>query len=63
MPVCRKLSSKARALSIVSVSDIFFSMKFNGYADFAGQYSRFSGSFGKAASLKQLLHGGLAAIR
>ena len=29
----------------VSVSDIFFSMKFSGYTDFAGQYSRFSGTF------------------
>ena len=29
----------------VSVSDIFFSMKFSGYSNFAGQYSRFTGSF------------------
>lgn len=29
----------------VSVSDIFFSMKFSGYSNFAGQYSRFSGTF------------------
>ncbi len=29
----------------VSVSDIFFSMKFSGYSDFAGQYSRVSGNF------------------
>ena len=29
----------------VSVSDIFFSMKFNGSTSFAGQYSRFNGTF------------------
>lgn len=29
----------------ISVSDIFFSMKFSGYTNFTGQYSRASGSF------------------
>lgn len=36
---------KGKGTFKVSVSDIFFTMKFSGYSDFAGQYSRFSGSF------------------
>lgn len=36
---------KGKGTFKVSVSDIFFSMKFSGYSNFAGQYSRASGSF------------------
>jgi iron complex outermembrane recepter protein len=36
---------KGKGTFKVSVSDIFFTMKFSGYTDFAGQYSRFSGTF------------------
>ena len=36
---------KGKGTFKVSVSDIFFSMKFSGYSDFAGQYSRFAGNF------------------
>lgn len=36
---------KGKGIFKVSVSDIFFSMKFSGYSDFAGQYSRVSGNF------------------
>jgi hypothetical protein len=41
----QKTIFKGRGSFKVSVSDIFFSMKFSGYTDFAGQYSRFSGTF------------------
>ena len=36
---------KGKGTFKVSVSDIFFSMKFNGSSNFAGQYSSFSGTF------------------
>jgi hypothetical protein len=41
----QKTIFKGKGTFKVSVSDIFFSMKFSGYSNFAGQYSRFSGSF------------------
>ncbi len=41
----QKTIFKGKGTFKVSVSDIFFSMKFNGYSNFAGQYSRFSGTF------------------
>jgi iron complex outermembrane recepter protein len=41
----QKTIFKGQGTFKVSVSDIFFSMIFSGYSDFAGQYSRFSGSF------------------
>jgi hypothetical protein len=41
----QKTIFKGQGTFKVSVSDIFFSMKFSGYSDFAGQYSRFSGTF------------------
>jgi len=41
----QKTIFKGKGSFKVSVSDIFFGMKFTGSSDFAGQYSRFSGSF------------------
>jgi iron complex outermembrane receptor protein len=41
----QKIVFKGKGSFKVSVADIFFSMKFSGYSDFAGQYSRFSGTF------------------
>lgn len=41
----QKTIFKGKGTFKVSVSDIFFSMKFSGYSNFAGQYSRFRGSF------------------
>lgn len=41
----QKTIFKGKGTFKVSVSDIFFSMKFNGHTDFAGQYSSFSGNF------------------
>ncbi len=41
----QKTIFKGKGTFKVSVSDIFFSMKFSGYTDFAGQYSRFNGTF------------------
>ncbi|MDP4262429.1 MAG: TonB-dependent receptor [Bacteroidota bacterium] len=41
----QKTILKGKGTFKVSVSDIFFSMKFSGYSNFAGQYSRFSGTF------------------
>ncbi|MEP7165855.1 MAG: outer membrane beta-barrel family protein [Ferruginibacter sp.] len=41
----QKTIFKGKGTFKVSVSDIFFSMKFSGSTNFAGQYSRFSGSF------------------
>jgi iron complex outermembrane recepter protein len=41
----QKTIFKGKGTFKVSVSDIFFSMKFSGYSNFTGQYSRFSGTF------------------
>lgn len=42
----QKLIFKGKGTFKLSVSDIFYSMKFDGHSDFAGQYTRASGTFG-----------------